>query len=732
MSTHDPALAPTAPLDRPDAARPGAEEVVYPTADQVLAALDPEQRQVAESQDGERAVVVLAGAGTGKTRAVTHRIAYGVLTGRTNPRHVLAVTFTAKAAGEMRLRLRALGVPGVQARTFHSAALRQLRYFWPRAVGGRLPDIMPHKVGTVAQACASLGLTVDKAALRDIASEIEWAKVSMILPEDYARVLRSRGRPTVDGFDASTVARVLARYEDLKSDAGLIDFEDVLILLSGVMEDRPDIAGEIRDQYRHFVVDEYQDVNPLQHRLLTLWLGGREDLCVVGDAAQTIYSFTGASPHHLLDFAAEHKGALTVRLERNYRSTPQIVSAANALLASARGRRDQHLTLVAQRDAGPKPDYVEYADDPSEAEGVADRIAQLLDEGEAPRDMAILFRTNGQSESYEQALSRRGIGYLVKGGDRFFDRPEVRGALTALRAAAKVDVDDVQQAVRDVLSSQGWSATAPEGTGAVRQRWESLNALVEVADTIAARPDAGLQDVVAELAERAETQNAPAVDGVTLASIHAAKGLEWDTVFVVGATEGLLPISFAKKDAEIEEERRLFYVAVTRARTRLQVSWSLARTAGARASRRASRFLDPLLDSPTAGRPARAQSATATRRRTGSKRAALFHVCRVCGTSLATGAEKKVGRCADCDPTYDEALFDALRDWRLDLAREGKVPAYTVFTDATLTAIAELTPSDRDALSQIPGIGASKLEKYGEQVLEIVGRFAVRATEKSS
>ena len=693
-----------------------------PSAEDILAALDPEQREVASSFGTP--LCVLAGAGTGKTRAITHRIAYGVATGQLNPRHVLAVTFTSKAAAEMRSRLRDLGVPAVQARTFHAAALRQLRHFWPRVVGGPMPEIMPNKFAGVGEACRRLHMSVDRAALRDIVAEVEWSRVTMLTPESYPGAAARSRRPGVAGFDSRSISRILTQYEEVKKERGVIDFEDVLLHMVGFLSERADVAREVRAQYRHFVVDEYQDVSALQHALLRLWLGTSDDLCVVGDAAQTIYTFAGARASYLLDFPREFKRARTIRLERNYRSTPQIVRMANTVLDGAQGRtRQQRLTLASQREDGPPPLIESFSDDQAEAEGIAARIAELIEQGRpgAPvtaADVAVLFRTNSQSEAFEQALTGRGIGYLVRGGERFFERQEVRRAMVALRAAARVEQVEPLQAVRDVLSQQGWRPEPPESTGAVRDRWDSLNALVGLAQTVLARPGAGIEDVVGELEERAEAQSAPVVEGVTLASVHAAKGLEWPVVFVAGASDGLLPISMAKTPSEVEEERRLFYVALTRARDLLTVTWSAARTPGARGSRKPSRFLDGVLDHPSA----KGGGAGASPRRTGRRSATVYSECRSCGGALTGTREQRIGRHAGCPPTASEQVMDALRAWRLEQSRATGAPAYTVFTDATLEALAERMPRTEQELLGVPGIGPAKLERYGQQVLELLAQ----------
>lgn len=698
------------------------------TADAVLDGLDPEQREVALALTGP--VCVLAGAGTGKTRAITHRIAYGVRAGILQPASVLAVTFTNRAAGEMRGRLRQLGAGGVQARTFHSAALRQLQFFWPKAVGGDLPRLLERKVQLVAEAAARCRVRLDRNELRDVTGEIEWAKVTQTVPADYPAVVAKSVRDAPR--DPAEIGQIYAMYEQLKRDRSVIDFEDVLLLTVGILQDRHDIADQIRRQYQHFVVDEYQDVSPLQQRLLDLWLGDRDNLCVVGDASQTIYSFTGATPDHLLNFRTRHPGATVVKLVRDYRSTPQVVHLANGLLGQARGRAAEHrLELISQRDPGPEPAYTEYADEPAEAEGTARRIRDLIAAGVPAGEIAVLYRINAQSEVYEQALADAGVPYQLRGAERFFERQEVREAGVALRGAARAggndslldDAEDLPAQVRAVLSTKGWTTRPPAGSGAARDRWESLAALVRLAEDFArAKPGATLSDLVAELDERAAAQHAPTVQGVTLASLHAAKGLEWDAVFLVGLTEGMMPITYAKTDEQVEEERRLLYVGVTRARLHLTLSWALSRSPGGRASRRPSHFLKGL-------RPGSGQLGSSSAARTGGiergagpggrRRMRGPVLCRVCGATLTEAGAMKLMRCEDCPSDMDEALYERLRDWRAEQARELAQPAYCVFTDKTLMAIAERVPTTDGELSSISGVGVRKLDRFGADVLAI-------------
>ncbi|HLS49717.1 MAG TPA: ATP-dependent DNA helicase UvrD2, partial [Actinomycetaceae bacterium] len=526
-----------------------------------------------------------------------------------------------------------------------------------------------------------------------LAAEIEWAKVSLVAPEDYADAAISAGRAEVAGHDHATLARLLSIYEDAKSERGVIDFEDVLLLTVGILADRPDIAAEVRSQYRHFVVDEYQDVSPLQQRLLDLWLGERRELCVVGDVSQTIYSFTGATPRYLTQFPRRFPDAAVVRLARDYRSTPQVVRLANDLLARAGADRSSAaVELVSQRPSGPAVRYEAYDDDVAEAEGVAARIAALEAEGVERSEIAVLYRTNGQAEALEQALSEAGISYLVRGGERFFARREVREAILTLRAAARSASDAAMpDQVRDVLAGAGWAPAPPAARGAARERWESLQALVALADDLAATREADLAGFVAELEERASTQHAPPVSGVTLASLHAAKGLEWDAVFLVGVSEGLLPISLAEGRDAIAEERRLLYVGITRAREHLQLSYARARTVGGRASRKPSRFLTGLWPSGEERRT------PAPRHRSKDRVAAL-------------AAE---------DPHAAE-LFGRLRHWRESVAEAAGKRPYAVLHDTTLAAIAEARPRDLRQLGLLRGIGAAKLEAYGAAVLAVV------------
>jgi len=679
----------------------------------VLAGLDPEQRAAVTAPAGP--VCILAGAGTGKTRAITHRIAYRALTGEVAARHVLAVTFTTRAAAEMRARLAALGVTGVPARTFHAAALRQLRYFAPRLLGGRqLPEVVNSKLRLVTLAAARCGLRADATTVRDLASEIEWAKASLVEPGEYAVAAAKAQRDTP--VDPAKLADVYAAYERVKRAGGVIDFEDLLRAAVWAIEEHDDVAEQVRAQYRHFVVDEYQDVNPVQQRLLDAWLGDRRDVTVVGDASQTIYSFTGATSVYLIDFPRRYRDAVVVRLVRDYRSTPQVVGLANAVIGQARGEHARlRLALRGQRPPGPEPDLRAFPDEPAEAAAVAARCAELIGAGTPAREIAVLFRTNAQSEAYEAALAEAGVPYVLQGAERFFERAEVRQAMVALRAAAKITVDaqPLAAVVADALAAVGWRPDQPPGGGAARERWEALAALVKLAEEC---PQLSLGEFCEELARRAAAQHAPTLEGVTLASLHSAKGLEWDAVFLVGLVDGTLPVTYARTPEALEEERRLLYVGITRAREWLWLSYAAARSPGGR-QRRPCRFL-PRLDPGGSSSPAGSRRGAAGP--DGRRRRTLVVSCRICGATLLAGPERKLGRCAGCPSDIDEELFERLREWRARTASAQQVPAYVVFTDATLTALAERKPTRAEDLLAIAGIGPRKLALYGEAVIALV------------
>ena len=677
-----------------------------------LSVLDADQRVAAEAPRGP--VCILAGAGTGKTRTITYRIANMIDRGQVAPNRVLAVTFTKRAAGEMADRLRSMGIGGVQARTFHSAAMRQLQYFWPQIAGDLPWKVLDNKFPYVARAARAAGLDTGKDMVRDLLSEIEWAKASVIGPDDYVR--RIGESPRTPPADVAKVAQVYRLYEEAKTspDGMLLDFDDLLLHVAGALENAPAVAEEFRAQYQSFVVDEYQDVTPLQQRVLEGWLGTRDDLTVVGDANQTIYSFTGATPDYLLNFSRTYGHATVVKLQRDYRSTVEITELANTVIGKASGRvAGTRLELQGMRGHGPEPQFRGFDDEPSEARAVAAEVRKLLDSGVPAREIAILYRINAQSAAFEAALADEGIVYQVRGGEGFFQRAEIRDALAQLvRAAKRTDLpSDPVVVARAALAPLGLTPTEPEGAQA-RERWQALSALVDLIEEIVRSQEAStLQEVLVSLRRRADAKQPPAVDGVTLASLHAAKGLEWDAVFLVGLVEKTLPISHAIKagDDQVEEERRLFYVGVTRAREHLHLSWSLARQEGGHKNRSRSRFLDGLVPQLDVE-----QSPQRLKR---NKR------CRVCGNPLATPADKALGRHESCEPGYDERVLAALKRWRLELSRAANKPAYVVFSDATLMSIAEAMPASEAEMLDISGVGPVKVEQFGAGVLGVLAQF---------
>ncbi|WP_217131876.1 ATP-dependent helicase [Leucobacter chinensis] len=538
--------------------------MTVPTPEAEEAKLDADQQRAVYALRGP--VVIHAGAGAGKTRTITHRIAHGVHTGTYAPSNVMAVTFTRKAALELQQRLHELGVQGVQTRTFHSAAMSQLGYFWPRVVGGQSPNIIDGKARLIGQIAASEGMRLRGETMKDLAAEIEWRKSSMLNLERYGEIVGDRG-----GIGELPPERVLwfhERYEALKDDRRQIDFEDALILMTGMLEQEPNVALEVRQQYRFFTVDEYQDISPLQHALMHAWLGERTDLCVVGDASQTIYSFAGATSKYLLGFESEFPGATKLQLEQNYRSTAPIVTAANTLMHGQPGA----LRLVAARtDDGPAPSFEWFGSEKDEAEAVAQAIRERVASGTPASDIAVLYRSHGYSVHLEEALARNEVHARSLGAQRFFDRADVKRAVMEIRAQAVAkDTRPVFQVVSDVLRTQGWTSAPPARGEGGRERWEVLNALLKLVDELPEGTSLGAFSE--ELLRRSKAHHEPSVNAVTLSTVHAAKGLEWPVVWLAGAAEGVFPISYAKDERTLEEERRLFYVATTRARDALYVS----------------------------------------------------------------------------------------------------------------------------------------------------------------
>ena len=643
-------------------------------------------------------VAIIAGAGTGKTRVISRRAAYAIASGVAPADQVLVVTFTEKAAGEMIERLRHLGLPGVTARTFHAHALSQLRFFWPLAnEGAALPALLDSKLPLLVPIVRRLPGHYRFTPAKDIADEVEWAKSRRVTPGTYAAAAEAAGREPPVPLDI--FVRSFTDYERAKDRAGRLDFDDLLVRTVELLETNPEAAAMVRARKRWFSVDEYQDTNPLQERLLELWAGDSRDVCVVGDEDQTIYTFTGATSRFLTTFAERHPGARVVALVENYRSSPQVLAVANRLLAGAGSTKQ----LVATRPSGPEPTITAHVTADAETAWLVARIRELTAGGTEPAEIAVLVRMNAQLAELEAALTRAAIPYRVR-GQGFYRRPDVRAAIDLLKRAG-----GATGAALGVAARTAWAATLgwEEGTEAAgaeaRERAASLETLAAILDDlIAADPGTDADAARAELGRRAAAEQATsasgAAGGVELVTLHRAKGLEWDAVFLPMLEEGSLPIRQSwDSDEALEEERRLLYVGITRARRHLALSWAEQReTRGRESRRRMSRFLVGLT-----GRP---QAANAG----GGRRQGTHRVVEL-GDAFAKPVRKS-----------DSPLLAALKAWRTERSRSDGAPAFVVAHDSTLEAIATARPTTLAGLRRVKGMGPMKLDRYGPEIIEVV------------
>lgn len=659
------------------------------TPDPLLDDLDDEQRRAVTERT--LPLAIHAGAGSGKTRVLTRRIAWRAREGLHDPDHVLAVTFTRKAATELASRLRRLGVAGsCTANTIHAIALAQLRR---RALdhGRTPPEVLERKVRLLVPIVGGRGPAATLAA-SEVATEIEWAKTRLLLPLEYPAAARAAGRAPSRPLEE--IAELYEEYEHEKRRRRLADFEDLVWWCGDALERDAEFAVALRWRFRHFFVDEFQDTSPAQLRLLRALLGDRPDVCVVGDPDQAIYGFAGAEASYLAAFPRHFPGGRVLRLHTNYRSTPEIVRAAGALLADAGHSRPR---IRATAPGGEPPTITEYEDEEAEARGVAARCRDAHGPGRPWSAMAVLYRTNAQSALFEEAFGRAGIPVRVRGAARFLDRPEVTLALGELQRAAGRE--------RGVPFSSLLETLAHRARPSEEQR-EHLDALVRLGHEYldGEGPQASVEGFLAFLATSLRDDVPDGRDAVELLTFHRAKGLEFDTVFVTGLERGLVPIAHAQAPAQRAEERRLLYVALTRARRHLHLSFARQRTVGARRVGRApSPWLAPIAASSAPATEGRADPAAALR-------ASRQH--------LVSGASS-----APDDPA-DAELFRALAEWRRRLARASAVPAYVIFSDATLRALARARPATRDALLAIPGIGPVKAERHGDAVLGIIARHS--------
>jgi DNA helicase-2/ATP-dependent DNA helicase PcrA len=672
------------------------ERVAGSTEERLLDALT--DRQAAAVTSDGAPLCILAGAGSGKTRVLTRRIAWRVATGSADARHVLALTFTRKAAGELRTRLGQLGVrEGVAAGTFHAVAYAQLRQRWADN-GETPPALLERKVGLLSRLMGPRSGRDAAVQPIDVASEIEWAKARMVGPSTYEAAALAAGR--TPPLSVSAMAALYERYEAEKRRRGLVDFDDLLLRCVQALRDDTAFAAAQRWRMRHLFVDEYQDVNPTQAALLAGWRGEGNDLCVVGDPNQAIYSWNGADPAFLTEFTRREPSATVVRLDDNFRSSPQVLAIASSVLASGGVRSD----LRAHRPDGPLPTVRAYATDRDEARGVARAVRDKHRPGAPWSRLAVLARTNAQTVLLEEAFREAGIPFRVRGGGAFLQQPEVRTALDGLRRAGgslSARIVDVETDARD-----------GDDDGPAGERRAVLAELVRLAhEHLAVDANASVDSFLGWLttAVGADAGDARA-DAVDLATFHAAKGLEWPIVFLVGLERGLVPIGHAKTDAGIDEERRLLYVAVTRAEEELHCSWARERTFGSRSvPRQPSTWLDDI----QAARAALSGGASPhdLRDRVAAERRKLRSTD---GGRSGRRANITVG--ADADP----GVLTALKAWRSAAAKAAGVPAYVIFHDTTLAAVAQAQPATRASLLALPGLGPVKAERYGDDLLRVV------------
>ncbi|MEZ5238548.1 MAG: ATP-dependent DNA helicase UvrD2 [Microthrixaceae bacterium] len=658
----------------------------------ILDGLNPRQRAAVTATDSP--LRILAGAGSGKTRVLTHRIAHLAGTDAVDPQRVLAVTFTRKAAAELRERLARLGLrQGIQAGTFHAIAYAQLRQRWEER-GVRPPELMDRKVGFVARLCprGHAGLPLD------VTAELEWAAARLVEPADYAAAAISAGREPP--LDPEAVADIYDRYREAKRRRRLVDFDDLLRLAVRDLEADPVYATARRWRFRHLYVDEFQDVNPLQHRLLTAWLGSESTLCVVGDPNQAIYSWNGADARYLVEFDRYFPGGSSVTLVDNYRSTPEILTTANSVLAAG---RSEVLQLRANRPSGERPRIRSFPDETEEARAIARALRDNRRPGDPWHAQAVLVRTNAQAAPLAEALGAAGIPHRVRGSGSLLEQPEVRDALRVLRGATSV-----AEFLRDCSHAALEDGGEPGAPHLNAERRANLEELVRLGNEYLGLDPGGSPTDFSSWVHSTLRQSDSRGDAVEIVTFHAAKGLEWPVVHLAGLEKGFVPIHHAEADPEAtEEERRLLYVALTRARDQLSCSHAHARTFGARTVKRAPSPWLAEIESALGEAPARTGGRSAARSAAGAR-----------SELRARARARRAGR-----PDLDEAsarLFEELRSWRLAQARKADVPAYVVFNDETLRALAVRRPRSTDELLEVPGIGAVKADRFGEAVLGLI------------
>lgn len=649
--------------------------------------LDEEQRLVANHTNG--ALVVVATAGSGKTTAITHRIANIVQTGKKSPEHGLALTFTNKAALELKHRLQTMSINALTTGTFHAVALRQLSYFWPQVFGG---SIWPIQARTTILSTLTSRYSI--AGRRYIEAEIDWLKSSGLDASAYVRLNRNGEVPAGD------IAEIYGRYQDLTHSKRVIDFDDILQLTLGLLSNHPEILKEVRKRYTWFTVDEYQDVTPVQNALLQLWVGQRDDICVVGDPAQTIYTFAGARSEYLRDFWVAD--ATRLQLTRTYRCPREVSSAAMSLMASSSTPVD----IQSQGSVTGKVETLKCGNEYEEAQVVANRVKELMSNGVRPEEIAVLIRLTSMSQVFESAFENARIPYSMKGAKPFFERSEIKELLMMLRQEHEASTKNVKDLLLTIATQQGWSANEKTTSESVRQIWESITGLLNLADHLGAEVTLG--DFFHQVALLSSQNLAPTESVVTISTLHSAKGLEWNHVFIPSVVESVLPYSI---DA-VDEERRLLFVGITRSKSTVTLTVPSERFTQVASP---SRFLTEMKQSPT-------QSTLKVSAPELSKIQELKQVikCRICQKGMSTALENALRRCHTCDGGSDRELLDQLTRWRTELASATNQIDWLVLTDVTLQALSELRPTSLEELKEIHGLNERNVAAFGDEILALI------------
>lgn len=680
------------------------------TENPLFSGLDENQRLAVEAVKGR--VAIIATAGSGKTRVITNRIAHAISTNAHEAETGLALTFTNKAASEIRGRLAQLKIPPVAAATFHATALRQLAHFWPKVVGGPMWSVISTKSSLIDQAASSAQISLTEVSRRNLISEIDWAKSSGLDAESYLKLNRK-----LDDLSGQMVVDVWGRYSDLAKRNRVLDFEDILQLNLGMLANFPDVLQQVRMRYTWFTVDEFQDVTPLQNALLQQWVGNRNEICVVGDPAQTIYTFAGANPNFLQEFKQNHPETLQIELNRTYRCPESICQIANNLMS-------QSPTPSAMVSAKTEPGQVEldhYLDEEAESIEIANKISGLLQSGVDPRQIAVLLRINSMSQVLEAALTDLNVPFSMRGLPRFFERPEVKQLLLDLRVGSYVSSGiDIVEAVQQVATLHGWIETPKYSSESARTKWEALSALINVArDLKANNPAAGFEEYFAEIAHRTNENYDPQAAAVTICTIHTAKGLEWEYVFIPSVVEGILPFDAKRAPENIEEERRLFYVALTRAKNTVFISTAKTRLGYENAP---SRFLQSVT---TTAKAFVAPLSVSRVFKPATRPELQVEKCRKCDKGINEVRELALKICRQCEATTIPAknfenVKAGLKSWREDYAKQIEMLPWLLLSDLAIDALAEFQPNTIAELKEIHGINSAKSSVIGDEILLVI------------